>query len=292
MPPTAPSRPPQAEHTIICGDSEHALDAMADVSVDLVFTSPPYFNARRDCAVYDSYEQFLAKIGRVVAACHRLLAEGRFLVVNSAPVIEPRSTRQATSRRLAVPFDLHPVICGLGFDFVDDIVWAKPSGAGVATWRGARFAADRQPLQYKPAPVTEYVMVYRKHTDKLIDWNLRNCRDPRQAPDSLIGDDYETTNIWELPPAKDNEHPAVFPAALADRVVSYYSFRGDVVLDPFAGSGTVGASCARLGRRFVLVDNHPGYIDTIKDRAGRWLGKSAEDVACVGTPPIRTGMLL
>jgi DNA modification methylase len=68
---------------------------------------------------------------------------------------------------------MHRLFIEEGYDFIDDIIWEKPEGAGWATGRGRRFAADRNPLQYKPVPVTEYVLVYRKRTDKLIDWNIR-----------------------------------------------------------------------------------------------------------------------
>jgi DNA modification methylase len=74
---------------------------------------------------------------------------------------------------LAVPFDVHRLFIEEGYDFIDDIIWVKPEGAGWATGRGRRFAADRNPLQYKPVPVTEYILVYRKRTPKLIDWNIR-----------------------------------------------------------------------------------------------------------------------
>jgi DNA modification methylase len=77
-----------------------------------------------------------------------------------------RANRNEASKRIAVPFDMHRIFCEEGFDFIDDIHWVKPEGAGWATGRGRRFAADRQPLQYKAVPVTEYVLVYRKHTDK------------------------------------------------------------------------------------------------------------------------------
>ena len=60
----------------------------------------------------------------------------------------------------------HRLFTKEGFDFIDDIIWVKPEGVGWATGRGRRFAADRNPLQYKPVPVTEYVLVYRKHTKR------------------------------------------------------------------------------------------------------------------------------
>ena len=255
---------------ILQGDSEETLADLPDGSVDLVFTSPPYFNARPGYAEYASYAGYLAKMGRVIGQCRRLLAEGRFFVINVSPVLLRRAHRNQASRRLAVPFDLHAVIVGEGFEFIDDIIWEKPEGAGWATGRGRRFAADRHPLQYKAVPVTEYVLVYRKQTDQLIDWNIREHHDQQAVRESRIGDGYERTNVWRIPPASSREHPAVFPRELADRVIAYYSFKGDVVLDPFAGIGTVGESCAASGRRFVLSEKDAGYVEVMRREAASW----------------------
>ena len=271
---------------IALGDSSVLLNDLPAQSIGLVFTSPPYFNARPEYTDYYSYEHYLLKIRDVVSACHRVLDEGRFLVINSSPVLIRRTSRSQSSRRLAVPFDLHRMITDAGFDFIDDIVWQKPSGAGWATGRGRRFAADRQPLQYKAVPVTEYVMVYRKHTDKLIDWNIRQHPDQQLVRDSLIADDYEKTNVWRIKPAHDQRHPAIFPLELAEKVIKYYSFKGDSILDPFAGIGTVGKAAARLERRFVLIDNEPKYIDVIREEVVRWLGPSAENTLCLNCDPI------
>ena len=281
----------QLRNTILLGDSESTLAELPAESVDLVFTSPPYFNARPDYTEYEAYAEYLAKMGRIIGQCHRLLAEGRFFVINVSPVLLRRSDRSRSSRRIAVPFDLHSVITRQEFDFIDDIIWEKPSGAGWATGRGRRFAADRHPLQYKAVPVTEYVLVYRKRTDRLIDWNIRCHPDARAVAASRVGDDYERTNVWKIPPASSKEHPAVFPKALADRVVQYYSFRGDVVLDPFAGIGTVGESCAAHHRRFVLAEISPEYMEAMKRRISKWLGKEAEAVRSVNTPPITSSRL-
>lgn len=278
----------QLRNTIILGDSEDTLSELPAESVDLVFTSPPYFNARPNYTEYAAYTDYLSKMGRVITQCHRLLSEGRFFVINISPVLLRRAKRSQASRRIAVPFDLHSVIVSAGFDFIDDIIWVKPAGAGWATGRGRRFAADRKPLQYKAVPVTEYVLVYRKQTDRLIDWNLRNHPDPQAVEDSRIGDDYERTNVWYIKPTSSKQHPAIFPRDLVDRVVKYYSFKGDVVLDPFAGIGTVGDSCVAHERRFVLSEMAPEYIDIIKQRAVHWLGVEAEDIHCMNTPPIET----
>ena len=272
-------------NTIGQGDCKDLLDDMPAESVDLVFTSPPYFNARPEYSEYEEYEEYLHAMRQVIRRAHRVMAEGRFFVMNTSPVLLRRASRNEASRRIAVPFDLHRLFVEEGFDFIDDIIWMKPEGAGWATGRGRRFAADRNPLQYKAVPVTEYVLVYRKKSDQLIDWHIRSHPDRDAVEESKIGDDYERTNVWRINPATRSEHPAAFPLELAQKVVQYYSFKGDVVLDPFAGSGTVGRAAAGLGRRFVLFDNNPEYVEIMKRSVGDWLWKEADDVLWIGTAP-------
>jgi len=251
-------------NTIALGDSENLLKDTPNESVDLVFTSPPYYNAKPEYAEYLSYEDYLLKMRKIIHECHRVLNEGRFFVINVSPVLLRRASRSESSKRIAVPFDFHRLFMEEDFEFVDDIIWEKPEGAGWATGRGRRFAADRNPMQYKPVPVTEYVLVYRKKTDKLIDWLIRKHPDQEAVEASKIEDGYDVTNIWKITPAHNKVHPAVFPIELAEKVIKYYSFKKDVVLDPFAGTGTTGKAAAKLGRRFVLFEKDAKYMELIK----------------------------
>jgi DNA modification methylase len=141
-------------------------------------------------------------------------------------------------------------------------------------------------LQYKAVPVTEYVLVYRKKSEKLIDWNIRNHPDQEAVQRSKVGDDYERTNIWKVSPSHSKDHPAIFPDELVSRVIKYYSFEGDVVLDPFAGSGTLGRVAFGLNRRFVLSELDPDYVDVIKKNLTKAMGDDVSDVMCIGCPPI------
>lgn len=284
--------PPELRNTILCGSSESTLRDLPAESVQLMFTSPPYFNARPDYADYRAYEDYLSDLRKVIHEVHRVLEEGRFAAVNCSPVLVRRAKRSESSRRIAVPFDIHHLFISEGFEFIDDIIWVKPAGAGWATGRGRRFAADRNPLQYKAVPVTEYLFVYRKKTDRLIDWHIRSHPDRAIVERSKIPDGYEVTNVWQIPPAHCKAHPAIFPPALAERVVRYYSFEQDVILDPYAGIGTVGAVAAKLRRRFVLSEVNPDYVDHIRNEARQWLGKDAEQVYCVNCPPIRSDATL
>lgn len=182
-------------NTIGLGDCEILLKELPSESVDLVFTSPPYYNAKPEYTEYLSYEEYLLKMKKIIHECGRVLNEGRFFVLNVSPVLIRRSSRNEASRRIAVPFDFHRLFIEEGFEFIDDIIWVKPEGAGWATGRGRRFAADRNPLQYKPVPVTEYILVYRKKSDRLIDWLIRKHPDQQAVADSKISDGYEVTNI-------------------------------------------------------------------------------------------------
>ena len=251
---------PPIPNKVILGDCRAVLAEFPPNSAQLVFTSPPYFNAKPECAEYIDYPSYLEYLGEVFDACHAILAEGRFLIVNVSPVLVRRTSRSTASKRLPIPFDLHPILDGIGFEFIDDIIWRKPEGAGWHLGRGRRFAADRQPLQYKPVTVTEYVLVYRKRTDRLIDWNLRSHPDPDAVERSRILGEYDKTNVWDITPSNHALHPAVFPDELVSRVLRYYSFEGDCVLDPFAGTGTVGRVANAMGRRFILIEKQPDYF--------------------------------
>jgi len=272
-------------NTVGLGDSERLLTEAPSESVDLVFTSPPYYNAKPEYSDYISYEEYLLKMRKIIQQCHRVLNEGRFFVINISPVLIRRSSRNRSSTRIAVPFDLHRIFMEEGYEFMDDIIWVKPEGAGWATGRGRRFSADRNPLQYKPVPVTEYILVYRKKSDKLIDWHIRKHPDKKNVRKSKIQDGYEITNIWKIHPAHNKIHPAVFPAELAEKVITYYSFVNDVVLDPFAGIGTVGRAASCLDRRFVLFEINPEYIEYIKNTVDTWQNADADSINWINSDP-------
>jgi DNA modification methylase len=248
-------------NTVVCGDCLVELDKLPDQSVDLVFTSPPYYNVHPECGTYPSYQEYLEFLRASVERIHRVLVDGRFLVVNTSPVLAARSSRGESSQRFAIPFDLHHLIMGFDYEFIEEIVWVKPEGAGWVSHRGRRFAADRYPLQYKTVPVTEYLMVYRKKSDRLIDWFIRNHPDRFAVEMSRISGDYERINVWRICPSSSPVHPATFPVELAERVVRYYSFKDDLVLDPLAGIGTVGTAALNLDRRFYLIERRRKYVE-------------------------------
>ena len=260
---------PPIPNKAILGDCREVLNEFPPESVQLVFTSPPYFNAKPEYAQYRDYPAYLAFLEEVFSMCHAVLAEGRFLIVNVSPVLIRRPSRSSSSKRFPIPFDLHPILNRIGFEFIDEIIWRKPEGAGWNVGRGRRFAADRQPLQFKPVTTIENILVYRKSTDRLLDWNLRNHPDPEAVERSLILGEYAKTDVWDIAPASHKDHPAVFPDKLVEKVLRYYSFEGDCVLDPFAGVGTVGRIAMELDRRFVLIENSRKYYRVMWRELGK-----------------------
>jgi DNA modification methylase len=253
--------PDVLKNVVVTGDVEEILKFVPSESVHLTFTSPPYYNAR-DYSIYSSYHQYLKFLERVFKEVYRITKEGRFFVLNTSPIIIPRVGRKYSSKRYPIPYDIHPLLVKMGWEFIDDIIWVKPE-ASVKN-RNAGFFQHRKPLAYKPNARTENIMVYRKRTRKLLDWNIKQY--PKEIIErSKINGDYESSNIWYIDPSFDKTHSAVFPAELCNRVIKFYSFEGDLVFDPFAGSGTVGKAAVNLKRYFFMTEKESRYTERIKE---------------------------
>lgn len=262
---TADSQPHAESHnflknTVVHGDVRDVLRLIPDESFHLTFTSPPYYNAR-DYSIYKSYNAYIKLLEEVFRLTKDKTKTGRFLVVNTSPIIIPRVSRQHASKRYPIPFDLHTVLVNMGWEFIDDIVWLKPESS--VKNRSAGFLQHRKPLGYKPNAVTEYLMVYRKQTSKLLDWNMRQY-DKKTVEDSKVKGDFETSNLWAVDPKYDRTHSAVFPSELCRRVIEYYSYKGDLVFDPFAGSGTFGRTAKKMDRFFFLTEKEKKYFEYMK----------------------------
>ena len=254
--------PSYLKNCIINDDVITTLKKVDDQSIHLTFTSPPYYNAR-DYSLYDSYDAYIEFLANVFREVHRVTKEGRFFVLNTSPIIIPRVGRKYSSTRYPIPYDLHHKIISMGWEFIDDIIWVKPEPS--AKNRIAGFNMHRKPLAYKPNCVTESIMVYRKKSNKLIDWIYDQY--PKEIIEkSKINGNYETSNLWKIDPSFSKDHSAIFPLELCDRVIKFYSFEGDLVFDPFGGSGSVGISARKNKRNFFLTELDKKYFEVIKKK--------------------------
>ncbi len=250
------STPMQLTPMLLVGDAEETLSVLPDNSVQLIFTSPPYYNAR-EYSDYTSYEAYLKKMKSMLLVLHRVLEDGRFIIINVSPIITKRLGREFESIRYPIHYDFHRILTATGFHFIDEIQWIKPEPSVPDRISGYR--QTRKPLSYKPNCITESIMVYRKNADFLLDQNMKQNKDYERHED----EDIDTSNCWYIAPSRDKNHPAVFPEELVRKVLKYYSFEGDTVLDPFAGSGTTGRVARSMNRVPIMCEINKDYAEAI-----------------------------
>ncbi len=249
-------------YQLIHGDCLEVMKTIADGSIDLTVTSPPYFNAR-EYSHYQTVADYMRQMKAIFAEVYRLTKPSRMVAVNISPVLIEREKRSAQSYRIPLPFYFVPMMEEIGFEFLEDIIWQKPDGS--APNRNAGFFQHRKPVAYKPNIVTEYILVFKKPANFLIDKVLQNH--------SLVADGYDRTNIWRFNPETKSEHPAPFPEELPMKCIKYYSYQGETILDPFCGSGTTGKTAVRLNRRFIGIEKELNYFEIAQRRIEESLNK-------------------
>jgi DNA modification methylase len=247
-------------HTLIVGDSRR-MDGIADESVHLAMTSPPYWTLKAyparsgQLGLIEDYKEFLAALDGVWREVFRVLVPGGHL---SIVVGDVRLPRRRFGRHAVVP--LHAGIqercIAIGFEALPTILWHKISNASPEGKNESRYFGR----PYEPNGVLkndiEYILLFRKP---------RQRRAPSLAARilSVIPEDRQREwfrQVWTLPGARTDRHPAPFPLRLAERLIRMFSVVDDTVLDPFLGTGTVSAAASRWGRNSVGIDIEPAYV--------------------------------
>ncbi|MHB1446613.1 MAG: DNA-methyltransferase [Acidimicrobiales bacterium] len=262
----APPAGPGGE-TLLVGDSRR-MD-LPDCCVALVVTSPPYFagkayeEALGQDGIPADYVEYLCLLREVLGECVRVLEPGGRLAVNVA------NLGRRPYRSLAA--DVIGVLQNdLGLLLRGEIVWAKAEGAsGSCAWGSFRSASN--PVL---RDVTERVIVASKGR---FDRTPAAPREQAGLPSEswITSDEFmeATLDLWHLAPesARRVGHPAPFPVDLPLRLIDLYTYRGDLVLDPFLGSGTTAVAAARRQRRWWGYDTDPAYVDIARRRVAEEL---------------------
>tara|TARA_B100000459_G_scaffold70983_1_gene39403 strand:+ start:1445 stop:2401 length:957 start_codon:yes stop_codon:yes gene_type:complete len=244
--------PPTLANTVIHGDSRNL--EIPDNCVHLVVTSPPY-NASK---AYDedlSLSEYLEMLYNVFAECYRVLVPGGRMVVNVANL----------GRKPYIPLSSHInlMMNQLGFLMRGEIIWDKSASAGSSCAWGSFQSASNPCLR----DVHEYLLIFSKGNYKL----LREKSEREEGRiDTIPRDDFiqHTKSIWSFATERASRvnHPAPFPVELPKRCIEMYSFAGDVVLDPFNGSGTTCVAAKKTGRAYIGVDLSEEYCAIARKR--------------------------
>lgn len=251
-------------------DCLEGFKLLNDNSVDLIVTSPPYYNAK-EYSHWNTYDDYMKFLREVFAASLPKLKENRMCCVNLSVIIQPREKRSEESKRIALPFHFVNLMEDIGYQFLEDIIWVKPEGA--AKNRNGRFYQDRQPVQYKPNIVNEYILVFKKPSKYLIDKVVRSYTgDIKQQ--SLVNEEYERSNVWFINSETKSKHPAPYPKELSDKLIKYYSYVNDLVLDMFMGSGTTAISSKGLHRNYIGFELSKEYCDLADKRIKSFYNKN------------------
>jgi len=240
--------PVELENRIILGSSEK-MKEIPNNSLHLMVTSPPY-NVTKEYDEDLSLKEYLQLLRNVFSETYRVLVNGGRACVNVANL----------GRKPYIPLSDHisQIMIDIGFQMRGEIIWNKGAGAGVSMAWGSWQSASNPVLR----DVHEYILIFckgdfmRKKTD-----NGRDTISKEQFTEW-------TKSVWTMNPesAKKVGHPAPFPIELPFRLIQLYTFKGDVVLDPFMGSGTTAIAALKAGRKYVGYDIDPEYIKLAEER--------------------------
>ena len=248
----------------ITGDAR-AMAELPAGSVALVVTSPPYFAGKtyeEELAaegIPSSYLEYLAMLTDVFAECVRVLEPGGRLAINVANLGRKPYRSLAADVISILENDLGLLLRG-------EIIWQKGEGAsGSCAWGSYRSASN--PVL---RDLTERVIIASKG-------RFDRGRSPRDRAErglphesTILTDEFlaATLDVWNIPPesARRVGHPAPFPVELPEQLIRLYSFEGDLILDPFMGSGSTLVAAARHGRRYVGYDLDPAFVGLARAR--------------------------
>jgi site-specific DNA-methyltransferase (adenine-specific) len=257
--------PPGVVDQIYVGDAR-SMDRVRPSSVALVVTSPPYFAGKAYEAelgeghIPATYVEYLTMLEDVFAECVEKLEAGGRIAVNVAN-LGRKPYRSLSADVIGILQDR------LGLLLRGEIIWRKARGAG----GNCAWGSFRSPANPVLRDLTERVVVASKgRFDRAIDRSQRAAAGlPHEATPSADEFMEATLDVWELAPesARRVGHPAPFPVELPQRLIELYSWRGDVVLDPFMGVGTAAVAAVRTGRHYLGYDTDAGYVDVARRRA-------------------------
>jgi modification methylase len=234
---------------VICGDCLEVMREIPDNTVHLAITSPPYnlginYDVHNDSLAYKEYLDWLKKVW---LETKRVLVPGGRFALNIAPT--------SIKNFRPIHHDFSNQLRKIGMIMRTEIIWYKQTMGRRTAW-----GSWKSPANPHIVPSWEYVLIFSKKS-----WNLNS--DSKET--DITADEFMrfSDGFWYIPPESQRRgHPTPFPEELIYRLIKFYTYKDNIVLDMFGGTGTVAVVALKTGRQFIHIDISPKYCKIADDR--------------------------
>lgn len=252
------------EHLLIQGDSRSMHD-VSDSSVHLVVTSPPYwqlkdYGSENQIGFHSDFHSYIDDLNQVWSECYRVLHDGCRMCVNIGDQFA-RSVYYGRYKVISIQSEIIHFCEMLGFDYMGTIIWQK-----VTTVNTTGGAVVMGSFPYPRNGIVkmdyEYILLFKKPGNA-----PRHSKAQKEAS-QLTNEEWNRYfyGHWNFPGERLTKHIAPYPVELPRRLIKMFSFIGETILDPFAGSGTTAVAAAELGRKSIGYELNPDFIGISKER--------------------------
>lgn len=252
--------PSELLNNIILGNSEH-MKEIPDNSLHLMVTSPPY-NVSKEYDDDLSLREYLDMLFKVFSETYRVLVNGGRACINVANL----------GRRPYIPLSdyISKMMQDVGFLMRGEIIWNKGAGAGVSMAWGSWKSASNPVLR----DVHEYILIFSKGSFKR--------EKSKQKENTIEKDQFMewTKSVWTMNTESATKigHPAPFPIELPYRLIQLYTFKEDIILDPFMGSGSTALAAIKSNRCYIGYDIDPEYVKLAEERIAPYKNQMRMDL--------------
>lgn len=251
-------------HKVINGDSRQMTE-LPDNSVHLAITSPPYWQLKdygtdNQIGFHDSYENYINNLNLVWKECYRTLHNGCRLCVNIGDQFA-RAVYYGRYKVIPIREEIIKFCENIGFDYMGAIIWQKVTTSNT-TGGGVQMGSYPYPRNGILKLDYEFILVFKKLGD-----SPKPTKEQKELS-KMTAEEWNTffAGHWNFAGARQSGHIAMFPEELPRRLIKMFSFVGETVLDPFAGSGTTALAAKNTGRSSIGFEINPEFIPIIKEK--------------------------